>query len=93
MLDYRFAEDDGGPVLENLGLNLLLTFDSGHPFTYSVWSGLGQSSAWTGGLTPIGTGDTRGRRPYGPINSATTPWVYNLDLRIDKTFKMDGLRL
>ena len=91
MLDYRFAEDDGGPVLENLGLNLLLTFDSGHPFTYSVWSGLGQSSAWTGGLTPIGTGDTRGRRPYGPINSATTPWVYNLDLRIDKTFKIDRL--
>jgi len=91
MLDYRFAEDDGGPVLENLGLNLLLTFDSGHPFTYSVWSGLGQSSAWTGGLTPIGTGDTRGRRPYGPINSSTTPWVYNLDLRIDKTIKIDRL--
>lgn len=88
MLDYRFDDNDGGPVLENLGLNLLFTFDSGHPFTYSVWAGLGQSSAWTGGLTPIGTGDTRGRRPYGPINSATTPWTYNLDLRLDKTIKI-----
>jgi len=85
VLDYRFDKDDGGPILQQLGLNLLFTFNSGHPFTYSVWQGLGQSSAWTGGLTPIGTGDTRGRRPYGPINSATTPWVYNLDLRVDKT--------
>lgn len=84
-LDYRFDKGDGGPILEQLGVNLLFTFNSGHPFTYSVWSGLGQSSAWTGGLTPIGTGDTRGRRPYGPINSSTTPWVYNFDLRIDKT--------
>ena len=85
ILDYRFDKGDGGPILEQLGLNAVLTFNSGHPFTYSVWSGLGQSSAWTGGLTPIGTGDTRGRRPYGPINSATTPWVYNIDLRLDKT--------
>lgn len=84
-LDYRFDKGDGGPILEQLGVNLLFTFNSGHPFTYSVWSGLGQSSAWTGGLTPIGTGDTRGRRPYGPINSSTTPWVYNFDLRVDKT--------
>lgn len=85
ILDYRFDKGDGGPILEQLGLNLLFTFNSGHPFTYSIWSGLGQSSAWTGGLTPIATGDTRGRRPYGPINTSTTPWVYNLDLRIDKT--------
>jgi len=36
-------------------------------------------------LTPIGSGDTRGRRPVGPINSAKTPWTYNIDLRLDKT--------
>jgi len=85
ILDYRFDKGDGGPILEQLGLNLLFTFNSGHPFTYSVWNGLGQSSAWTGGLTPISGGDTRTRNPYGPINSSATPWVYNLDLRIDKT--------
>lgn len=87
-LDYRFDKGDGGPILEQLGLNLLLTFNSGHPFTYSQTTGLGQSSAWTGGITPIGSGDTRGRRPIGPINSSTTPWVYNIDLRIDKTVNL-----
>ena len=87
-LDYRFDKGDGGPILEQLGLNLLLTFNSGHPFTYSQTTGLGQSSAWTGGITPIGSGDTRGRRPIGPINSSNTPWVYNIDLRIDKTVNL-----
>jgi hypothetical protein len=85
IFDYRFDKGDGGPILEQLGLNLLFTFNSGHPFTYSQTTGLGQAQAWTGGITPIGTGDTRGRRPIGPINSATTPWVYNIDLRLDKT--------
>lgn len=89
-VDFRFDKGDGGPILEQLGVNLLFTFNSGHPFTYSTWQGLGQSSAWTGGLTPIGTGDTRGRRPYGPINSSETPWVYNFDLRIDKTINIEN---
>ena len=31
------------------------------------------------------TTDTRSRRPNGPINTSTTPWVYQLDLRVDKT--------
>ena len=35
-VDYRFANQDGGPVLQNLGLNLLLTADSGHPYT-AAW--------------------------------------------------------
>ena len=63
ILDYRFDKGDGGPILQQLGLNAVLTFNSGHPFTYARLSGLGQSSAWTGGFTPIGSGDTRGRRP------------------------------
>lgn len=85
LIDYRFDEGDGGPILENSGVNLLFTFNSGHPYTLAQWTGLGQASAWTGGLTPIGSGDTRGRRPVGPINSSKTPWVYNIDVRIDKT--------
>jgi outer membrane receptor protein involved in Fe transport len=32
-LDYRFAENDGGPVLERIGLNLLFSFNSGHNYT------------------------------------------------------------
>ncbi len=82
-VDYRFGKDEGGPLLERLGVNLLFTFNSGHPFTFARNLGLGQSSAWTGGLIPAV--DTRGRRPIGPVNSATTPWQYNLDLKVDKT--------
>jgi hypothetical protein len=81
-LDYRFMDNDGGPVLENFGVNLLLTFNSGHPYTLAQPTGLGQNSAWTGGVI---AGDTRQRRPAVPMNSSSTPWVYNLDIRIDKT--------
>lgn len=93
ILDYRFDKGDGGAILEQLGLNAIFTFNSGHPFTYATWQGLGQSSAWTGGLTLIGSGDTRGRRPFGPINSSVTPWVYNIDLKLDKTVSIDRFDL
>jgi hypothetical protein len=88
-LDYRFGKDDGGPILQQLGVNLLFSFNSGHPFTYAQYTGLGQASAWTGGLIPVQ--DPRGRRPIGPPNSSTTPWVYNFDLRIDKTVNISNL--
>ncbi len=41
-LDYRFDKDDGGPILEQLGVNVLMTFNSGHPYTLSQNTGLGQ---------------------------------------------------
>ena len=44
-LDYRFGEDDGGPILQQLGINFLFTFNSGHPFTLAQFTGLGQSQA------------------------------------------------
>lgn len=86
VLDYRFGKDDGGPILEQLGFNVLFTFNSGHPFTFAQMpAGLGQQSPDLGFV--IGD-DTRQRVPAGPINSSTTPWVYNIDLRIDKTFSV-----
>ncbi len=33
LLDYRFGNDDGGAILEQAGLSLLLTFNSGHAVT------------------------------------------------------------
>jgi outer membrane receptor protein involved in Fe transport len=51
-LDYRFGKDDGGPILSQLGFNFLFTFNSGHPYTLAQYTGLGQASAWTGGLIP-----------------------------------------
>ena len=92
MLDYRFGKDDSGPILQQLGLNLLFTFNSGHPYTLAQGvnvTGLGQARNNTGGLIPVT--DTRGRKTTGPANQATTPWFYNLDLRIDKTVSISKL--
>ena len=36
-LDYRFDLGDGGPILERLGLNVLMTFNSGHPSFYKFF--------------------------------------------------------
>ncbi len=78
-LDYRFSKEESSPVLSELGLSALLTFDSGHPFTL----GTGKGDA-TGSLE----GDQRFRSPTQPLNSSTTPWKYQLDLRLDKSFSI-----
>lgn len=87
MLDYRFAKGDGGPILQQLGLNLLLTFNSGHPFTLAT-GGAGQQGPNSGAI--LTDGDARGRYPLEPVNNSTTPWVYELDARIDKNFELPG---
>ena len=77
-LDYRFSKDDGGPILQELGLSVLLTFNSGHPYTVGI-----------GGADL--EGDARDRQPVEPLNSSTTPWNYQVDLRIDKTVNLFDL--
>lgn len=74
-LDYRFAKNDGGPILEQLGASVLMSFNSGHPFT------LGRGGADL-------EGDARDRQPLESLNSSTTPWNFQVDLRIDKTFNI-----
>ncbi len=84
-LDYRFDKDDGGPILERLGLNLLFKFSSGHPYTLSGGA-LGQVDAQSGAA---GNGsDARSRRPLEPIGSSMTPWTFYLDGRLDKTISI-----
>jgi outer membrane receptor for ferrienterochelin and colicin len=73
--DYRFGKGDGGPILSQLGASLLFTFNSGHPFTR------GEGGADL-------EGDARDRRPVESLNSSTTPWVFQMDLKIDKTFSL-----
>ena len=80
--DYRFGRGDGGPILERAGVNLLFTFNSGHPYTRST-GGVGQQGPDTGGL--LNNADPRGRTALEPLGASTTPWVSNLDVRIDKT--------
>jgi hypothetical protein len=84
-LDYRFPADHPSSVLREFGLSALFTFDSGHPFT--LGEGKGDN---TGSLE----GDNRFRSPIEALNSSSTPWVNQLDLKVDKSFTIaDKLRL
>ncbi|MDR3610945.1 MAG: TonB-dependent receptor [Ignavibacteriaceae bacterium] len=74
--DYRFGKDDGPSALQQLGLNALLTFTGGHPFTLG---------AGKGDVNGALEGDARFRSPTEPLNSSTTPGTFQVDLRLDKT--------
>ncbi|MFZ1291737.1 MAG: TonB-dependent receptor [Melioribacteraceae bacterium] len=74
-LDYRFGIDDGPAVLEQLGVSVLATFSSGHPFT----RGFGGANI---------EDDARFRQPLEPLNSSLTPSTFNVDLKIDKSFRL-----
>ncbi|MGC8653899.1 MAG: TonB-dependent receptor [Candidatus Kryptoniota bacterium] len=89
-IDYRFGQNDGGPILEQLGVNLLVTFNSGHPYTLAT-GGIAQQGPDLGGI--LNDFDPRNRHPLEPINSSTTPWVWNIDLRIDKSVRIGPTNL
>lgn len=77
-IDYRFAKDDGGPILERAGLNLLMSFGSGYPFTLET-------------INQNNLADARFQVPLEPIGYSTTPWNLEVDLRIDKTVNFGPL--
>lgn len=79
-IDYRFGQNDGGPILSQLGMNLLFQFQSGHPYTLREGA-FGQQDASIGGELS----DVRNRNPLEAVNTSMTPWNYTLDLRVDKT--------
>jgi len=92
MVDYRWAKGDGGPLLEGVGFNFLVTFNSGHNYTRILEpQNLGQASAWNIGVRPLI--DPRTRNPVEPVNASTTPWVFNVDLNFNKVFFFDGFNL
>jgi outer membrane receptor protein involved in Fe transport len=82
-IDFRTTRDDGPTflgkkILSRTGLNLLLTFGSGLAYTpVRVQSEI--------------LGGTAGYFPIAQIGSATGPWAYQLDLKLDKTFDLAGL--
>jgi len=80
LFDYRFAKNDGGQILQQAGLNLLLTFNSGHSYTRLQETQLGAAPT-----------DPRFRVPVEPIGSSTTPWFFQLDARLDKEFSVGTL--
>ena len=71
-IDYRFAKNDGGPILQRSGINLLMQFGSGYPYTLET-------------ISQNNIGDARFQVLLEPIGYSSTPWTYELDLRIDKT--------
>jgi outer membrane receptor protein involved in Fe transport len=88
-LDYRFGDNDGGFLLENMGANLLIGFSSGHPFTLVDVKVGGQSDPYTAGIDYMD--DTRDRIALEPIGASTTPWQFTTDLRLDKSFMIGSL--
>jgi hypothetical protein len=85
LFDYRFAKGDGGPILQQLGANLLLSFNSGHNFTRLI-----EQQRISNGGQPT---DPRFRIPVEPIGSSTTPWFFQLDGKIDKAFTFGPMGL
>jgi hypothetical protein len=84
LLDYRWTKGDGGAIFEGLGANALLTFNSGHPYTkIKEPVALLQSSPWNIGVASTPT-------TVEPINSSSTPSVFNVDLSASKVFFFDG---
>jgi hypothetical protein len=74
-IDYRFGSNDGPAILNDFGVSLLATFNSGHPYT----RGTGALNAET---------DARFRSPIEPLNASSTPSALNVDLRVDKTIRL-----
>jgi hypothetical protein len=82
--DYRYSNNDGptfmgSQLLSNTGINFLCSFGSGLSYT------------------PIRIqtevlGGTSGYFPTGQLGSAQGPWTFQVDMKIDKTFAVSGMR-
>jgi outer membrane receptor protein involved in Fe transport len=89
-IDYRWGKGDGGPILEGLGLNMVMSFNSGHNYTQVLeLAQLGQAGVWELGTRAIV--DRRVANPVEPVNSSTTPWVFNVDLNASKVFYLNDV--
>ena len=63
----------------------MLSFNSGHNYTQILEPRiLGQASVWNIGVRPLI--DPRTRTPVEPVNTSSTPWVFNVDLNASKVF-------
>jgi outer membrane receptor for Fe3+-dicitrate len=78
-LDYRFGEDDGP---ELLGSKFLSRFGANVLFTFT--SGFNYTR-WDG--------FANSRIPNETLNASSTPWTFQLDARIDKSFSLGPLNM
>jgi outer membrane receptor protein involved in Fe transport len=82
-LDYRFDKDDGPTlfntkILERAGLDVLFTFSSGIRYTLSQVDGAFTFSS------------TNAPQAYESFNNSMGPWIYQVDLKLDKTVAVFG---
>jgi len=82
-IDYRFGDNDGPALLHSFGINVLLTYQSGRPFTLADPT---KSSVSASGNSTQGNGDARDRVPGEPLGTSNMPAFFNVDFKIDKTF-------
>jgi outer membrane receptor for ferrienterochelin and colicin len=85
-LDFRTQKSEGPQIagiypFENFGINLLCTFNSGVVYTPNV---IYNTTTWA---------TTTAIVPTAGINSATGPWNYRLDLKVDRAFKISTVNL
>ena len=80
--DYRYEGQNKGPKvgkiypLKDAGVNMAFRTSSGTPYTRSSLA------------TPLVGGDFNSTPFIGTINGSRLPWVYDLSLRIDKSFSL-----
>jgi outer membrane receptor protein involved in Fe transport len=85
-LDYRFGRTEGPKFLHNAGANLMFSFNSGHPYTLMQ---VFNTMPFTGRYDNTNVSET----PVSAVNSQTTPWVFRVDLKLDKKFYIGGVQL
>lgn len=84
-VDYRFGEDEGPEVFgiypfEKLGINVLASFNSGHPYTKTeILNAQPHDGRYDNDIS---------NAPESAVLNEMTPWVYNFDLKVDKTIKL-----
>ena len=76
VLDFRTGRT-GNVITDDIGMNMVASFNSGHPYTLSDGS-MGQRDAGEGAL--LSDNDPRNRAPREAINSSTTPSIFNFCL-------------
>jgi len=77
VLDYRDQSTSG--IMSGLGLSAVYSFGSGQAYTPSIMQSAVFGRGWDA--------------PLAAINSGSMPWYHNLDVRLDKGFKVMGYGL
>jgi hypothetical protein len=89
-IDYHLGAKEGHSFWKGLDMSIITEAASGRPFTrIRMPSPLGLSTPWEVGVWPLI--DRRFSYPVEPINDSTTPWTYNVDLRIGTGLGFGGV--